>query len=183
MLMTPLVYKAIDRAAQLHHGQMRKDGKTPFIVHPCAVGLIVSQYTDDQDTIIAGILHDTIEDVEGYEYKNIQQEFSKNIADIVKGVTHIVGKDWLETRNNYLNTLKNASDQSVIVSCADKIHNIYSSVDGLEQYGESFWNNFVAPPEQHIWFYKEVLHIAQHRLNNDVVVALEKSILQLEHKI
>ncbi|MEK7182016.1 MAG: HD domain-containing protein, partial [Patescibacteria group bacterium] len=63
MFLTPQIDKAIQRATVLHHGQERKGTGAPYIVHPYAVAFLLAHYTDDEDVIIAGLLHDVLEDV------------------------------------------------------------------------------------------------------------------------
>lgn len=179
-ILSPLIHKGMKRAAQLHHGQMRKDKKTPFIIHPFAVGFILSSYTNDENTIVAGFLHDVLEDVEGYTYEEMCKEFSKEIASIVKGVTRGNSTNWEESSKEYLENLASASNESVMVSVADKIHNIASSIDGVQEFGDKFWDNFVAQPKDYIWFYNSVLEIAEDKLDNKITQELENSIEKLQ---
>lgn len=60
------VHKAIARAAVLHQSQTRKGDGYPYIVHPYSVAMILAQYTEDEEILIDGLLHDVLEDVEGY---------------------------------------------------------------------------------------------------------------------
>jgi GTP pyrophosphokinase len=61
-IFTGRVERAIALAIRAHEGQSRKDGQLPYVVHPVTVALILSRYTGDEDTIIAGLLHDVLED-------------------------------------------------------------------------------------------------------------------------
>ena len=82
MLYSPLIQKAIDFAVSVHRTQTRKGKATPYIVHSLSVGLILSRVTDNEDIIIAGILHDTIEDCKPYgsvTKELIAQEFNLKI--------------------------------------------------------------------------------------------------------
>ena len=60
---TPTLDRALAVAARCHAGQTRKDEPTPYIAHPVAVALIVSDFTDDEDVAVAALLHDVLEDV------------------------------------------------------------------------------------------------------------------------
>ena len=88
MEITPKIQKAINMASQLHIGQTRKGGPDlPFIVHPFSVAWILANYTDNEDIIVAGLLHDVLEDVRGYKFDNLKNDFGEKIAKIVKEVS------------------------------------------------------------------------------------------------
>ncbi|GEM_PF-1842117 len=83
-----LLKKAYEISKFFHQGQLRKDGKTPYIVHPMSVGLLLAEVNSDLETVIAGILHDTIEDTK-YTLENLQKDFGKVVARLVNGVTFL----------------------------------------------------------------------------------------------
>ena len=174
MKLTPLIYKAIHEAARLHNGQTRKIVELPFIVHPFSVGFILAQYTDDEEVIAAGILHDTVEDVEGYTNEDVSRDFSERVARIVAGVTEPEHGTWREIRQIYLDGLRSGSDESVMVSVADKIHNILSTIEGVEKFGVGIWEKFHATPVDYLWYYEEVMAIAKERLDNPIVKEFEE---------
>ncbi|MEX0916608.1 MAG: HD domain-containing protein [Candidatus Spechtbacterales bacterium] len=173
MKLTPLIYKAIHEAARLHDGQTRKIIELPFIVHPFSVGFILAHYTDDEEVIAAGILHDTLEDVKGYEYRDLRANFGNRVADIVMNVTEYQDGSWREIRQFYLNTLRGGTTEAVMVSCADKIHNILSTIEGIEAKGEGFWGEFQGGRADYLWYYEEVLAIAKERLDSPIVQEFE----------
>ena len=82
-----LVEKAYYFGKKAHDGQFRKSGE-PYFIHPVAVANILCDMELDIETIIAGLLHDVVEDTE-YTYEDIEREFSKEIADLVDGVTKL----------------------------------------------------------------------------------------------
>ena len=84
MTSTPKIEKARETATRLHQGQKRKDGISPYIVHPLSVVTILEKYTKDEDTICAAWLHDTLEDSKAYDYERLEKDFGKQIAGIVK---------------------------------------------------------------------------------------------------
>ena len=183
MKLTPLIYKAIHEAARLHNGQTRKIIELPFIVHPFSVGFILAQYTDDEEVIAAGILHDTVEDVEGYTNEDVAREFGQRVAHIVEGVTEPEHGTWREIRQVYLDGLRSGSDEAVMVSVADKIHNILSTIEGIEAKGEEFWNEFQGGRQDYLWYYEEVMAIAKERLNNPIVKEYEEVLSKAKETI
>ena len=84
---SPRLEKAIEVATKAHEGQLRKTGE-PYIIHPIAVMKILQEWNMDEDTVIAGILHDTVEDTT-LTLKEIEEEFGKDVAFLVNGVTKL----------------------------------------------------------------------------------------------
>ena len=79
------IKKAITFADNAHEGQYRKSGE-PYLVHPINVGLILASLKMDADTIVAGLLHDVVEDCE-IPLARVKKEFGKNVGNLVNGVT------------------------------------------------------------------------------------------------
>ena len=88
--LTPQERKRIERAIELgknaHEGQKRKSDGSPYFVHPLAVAEILCEWGADSDTIIAGLLHDTVEDT-SITLGDIKKEFGVSVAALVEGVT------------------------------------------------------------------------------------------------
>jgi len=168
MKYTPRLEKAIRTAAILHKEQFRKDG-TPYFSHPYSVAVILSEYTDDEDIIIAGLMHDTIEDVEGYTHEKLKDSFGERVADIVEGVTQERWsghkeipkperiKMYEEMLQRDLDKIDKAGPGSVLVSGADKIHNLLSIMEGAKNEGENYLNHFKSNLEQKLRYYRHAL--------------------------
>ena len=182
MKLTPKIQQAIIKAAILHSDQVRKEGNFPFIIHPYSVAAILSNYTDNEDIIIAGLLHDVLEDVPGYSESDMRRDFGDKITEIVKGVSE--DKDpnnksnekesWQYRKNKYLEGLKNDSQESLMVCAADKIHNLSSMTEAYKEKGAVAFVNFNSSIEQRMEFHKNVLKILKERLENNIVFELEK---------
>jgi len=187
MQLTENIEKAIQKSAILHDGQRRKGGKQPpYIIHPFAVAVIVSQYTDDENTIIAGLLHDTIEDT-GYMKEEMEHDFGKTVTEIVQGVTEEKERNgeklpWKTRKISYIETLKKAPEASLMVSAADKIHNLSSMIRDCGELENDMWKIFTPGKNEQLWFYSEVLEVLKKRLNNDVVSEFE-AVFQKAKKI
>ena len=179
MIYTSRVEHAIRKASVLHDGQKRKgSGAIPYISHLFSVAVILSKYTDDEDTIIAGLLHDSIEDTE-YTEKGLKEEFGGKIAAIVFGVTEEKTKNgiklsWKERKDDYLSLLQKSSEQTLMVAAADKIHNLQSAVNDFKSTGEIFWaNRDYGKSDEQQWFFGEVLAILKKKLQSKIVNELE----------
>lgn len=189
MKLTQKIQQAINLASRLHLGQVRKgDSGLPYISHPFSVAWILSNYTEDEDIIVAGILHDVLEDVKGYYYDDMVRDFGERVAHIVKGVSE--DKDpniesdekatWEERKSKYLANLENDSDEALMVCAADKIHNLQSMISAYKEKGDALWDNFNSPKEKKLWLYQEILKFMKERLNNPIVNELEEVYDQAE---
>ena len=189
MKLTPKIQQAINLASRLHSGQTRKgDSGLPYISHPFSVAWILSNYTDDEDVIVGALLHDVLEDVKGYYYDDLVKDFNERVAQIVKGVSEDKdpniesdGQATWETRKlKYLAGLENDSDESLLVCCADKIHNLQSMIDAYKEKGEELWTYFNSPKDKKLWIYQEILKFMKKRLNSPIVSELEDVYSQAE---
>lgn len=189
MKLTQKIQQAINLTSRLHLGQVRKgDSGLPYISHPFSVAWILSNYTEDEDVIIGGLLHDVLEDVKGYYYDDMVRDFGERVAQIVKGVSE--DKDpnvesderatWEERKSKYLAGLEHDSEESLMVCAADKIHNLQSMINAYKKKGEALWENFNSPKEKKLWLYQEILKFMKGRLNNPIVNELEEVYNQAE---
>lgn len=107
MQLTSKIRKALRLAATQHDGQYRRDNTTPFIIHPVEVALVVSEYTDNEDIISAALLHDVLEDTQGYTYEKLAEEYGNKVADIVQSLTDepLPELSWNEKHTKYLENL------------------------------------------------------------------------------
>jgi (p)ppGpp synthase/HD superfamily hydrolase len=177
MKLTPKLNLAIKVAARAHAGQLRKgDGVTPYITHPFGVAVILSGYTENEDVVVAGLLHDTIEDT-SYTFEEMGRDFGTAVADIVREVTEVKVKNgapqgWQERKDAYLAKLEVATDAAMLVSAADKIYNLTSIADDFSIRGEAIWENFFGGRERFFWFNRAAVLILKTRLKNPIISEL-----------
>jgi (p)ppGpp synthase/HD superfamily hydrolase len=141
-----------------NHGQVRKgDGETPYVVHPVTVALILSRYTDDEDTIIAGLLHDVLEDTDLGEAE-IARELGEKVLAMVQDVTEpdLPGLSWDTRKLRYLRKIERAPRGSLLIACADKIANLISMIAAHASQGDTIWERFHASVAQRLAFYRQV---------------------------
>ena len=124
-----LLEKAYHKADDMHAGQKRKSGEE-YIIHPLCVAIILINLRMDLETIIAGILHDIVEDTE-YTLDDVKKDFSETIANIVDGVTKLtelnIANDKVEQQAENLRHMFLAMSHDVrviIVKLADRLHNL-----------------------------------------------------------
>ncbi len=130
---SPRIEQAVKLAKEAHEGQFRKTGE-PYIVHPLAVKKILEEWHMDEDTIIAGILHDTVEDTK-LTLDDIRKEFGESVSFLVDGVTKIstartgmrdIDTYLPETKDNFLRLMIALGDdiRVLIIKLADRLHNL-----------------------------------------------------------
>ena len=124
-----LIEKAYKLSREAHKEQVRKSGE-PYIIHPLWVGIILADLEMDKETIVAGMLHDTVEDTE-MTVEDITREFGEEVALLVDGVTKLgqlsYSKDKLEVQAENLRKmfLAMAKDiRVIIIKLADRLHNM-----------------------------------------------------------
>jgi len=154
MIYTEKIQRAIRFSIKTHEvyqKQKRKGKDVPYITHPLTVGLILACAGASEDVIVAGILHDTIEDSIGEKKvtrEMLEQRFGVSVADLVESVTE-KRKDlpWAERKQEALEHIEQFSQQSVLVKSADVISNLSELFDDYTREGEATWKRFNAPKE------------------------------------
>jgi (p)ppGpp synthase/HD superfamily hydrolase len=188
MYFTPRIDHALQTAAQLHSNHTRRDKeKTPYITHLMATMLIASQVTDDEDTLIACLMHDSVEDVVGFEQADLKKLYGERVANIVYHVTEQNAKEggalpipsWITRKENYLKLLQEGPVESHIVSVADKLHNLTNFIHMYHNEGEEMLQRFHGSIPNMIWYTEEVISIASKTLGNDNLL-IQKLTVQLE---
>ncbi|MCA1927145.1 MAG: bifunctional (p)ppGpp synthetase/guanosine-3',5'-bis(diphosphate) 3'-pyrophosphohydrolase [Calditerrivibrio sp.] len=130
------LHKAYVYAAQKHRGQLRKSGE-PYLSHPLNVSLILAEMNMDVDTVIAGILHDTLEDTDA-TYEELMSLFGSDVAFLVDGVSKI-GKISFKSSEekmaeNFRKMLISMSKdvRVIVIKLADRLHNM-RTIDHLSE--------------------------------------------------
>ncbi len=163
--------KALRVAARAHAKSSkpnRKGSDIPYIIHPFGVMLIAGNVTDDEDVLIACLLHDVLEDVDKaiYGEPEMLADFDERVVAIVKDVSKSATiSSWRERSNAYLDHLENkASEEAVIVSTADKIHNLTSILIDYKEVGEELWQRFTTKSvADQLWWYESILEVVTKR--------------------
>ncbi|WP_316568784.1 HD domain-containing protein [Neobacillus sp. YIM B06451] len=152
-----LIDKALRFAAEAHEGQYRKGTKTPYITHPVAVGMLLLKHGYSEELVAAGILHDTVEDTDA-TLEDIETRFGRNVAEVVAGCSEPDKTlSWEERKEHTIELLKTTSNEIRAVACADKLHNISSILDDVEQGGDEVWSRFNRGRDKQEWYYRSLI--------------------------
>jgi adenylylsulfate kinase len=158
----PFLTSAFELAARHHKGQERKGG-LPYIVHPVAVAKMLQSSNAPKEAVVAGLLHDALEDT-GCELEELITKAGPKAAKIVCEVTD---KDktvlWKQRKKNYLANLKKASKEAMLVACADKIDNLTSLIKDCRVKGEGFPSSFRAQFKEKLANYHNIYKLIHSR--------------------
>lgn len=164
--------RALAFAARAHRDQFRKGTKdhpdnlgefigqgVPYIMHPAAVGMLLLEHGATDDGVVAGILHDVIEDAQ-VDRALVEQEFGSRVAELVTAASEPdKSLPWLERKEHTINFLAATEDLEVkLIAAADKLHNVQSIQLDLEKVGESVWDRFNANASKkaQAWYYHSI---------------------------
>ena len=148
--------KAVCFAAQAHETQLRKGSATPYILHPMEVCCILNAMGADNDLLMAGLLHDTLEDTSATAYQ-LEKEFGPEVCQLVCRHTEDKSKSWTERKERTIRELSDADERLQMLVLADKLANLRSMVRDFETLGAQLWDRFNAPKERQAWYYTSIL--------------------------
>ena len=190
-----VINHALAFAAKHHDRQVRKGTKLPYLTHPANVALILARYGRNDETIVAGILHDVIEDcvAEGYTRAMLEQrigdKFGPKVLDTVLAVTYRkldndgVELSGEERKADYLERLSGASEEARWVCAADKIHNASSIVADLKRTvdTETIWKRFGGGRAGTSRWYRQVYdRLHELGFNAPIMAELDKASSELQ---
>lgn len=157
-------------AAKHHDRQVRKGTKLPYLTQPANVAVILARYNRDEATIVAGILHDVVQDCvrDGYTRDMLEQRIGEKFGDevlatVLEVTPRRVDDDGIdlsadEKKTDYINRLGSASESALWVCAADKVHNVNSILADLGRTfdPESVWSRSAGGRAATVKWYRDV---------------------------
>jgi (p)ppGpp synthase/HD superfamily hydrolase len=185
---------ALAFAAKHHDQQVRKGTRLPYLTHPANVALILTRYGCNEETVVAGILHDVIEDCvrEGMTREMLEErighKFGNSVLTTVLAVTHRkIDDDGIEMssderKEDYLERLSLANEDALWVCAADKVHNANSILSDLRRtaFPETVWGRLSAGREGTIrWYTRVAERLRELQFGAPIVAELEAAAVGL----
>ena len=176
MYSTDRISAAFALAALVHEKQTRKSTDIPYISHPMAVAAQVSVWGGSEDQFIAALLHDVVEDGGAQYMPVIEEHFGKHVLDLVMACSDAAPQRgqpkgaWIERKEKYIANLRSAADEVLLISAADKWHNLASILADAKQLGEMVFDRFIRQDFERtdkkkmvLWYYKEIISVYRER--------------------
>lgn len=159
---------ALRFALASHQTQRRKGSSVPYITHPVGVSAILAQHGYAEEVVLAGLLHDVIEDAQVLPGE-LARRFGARVASLVQGVTEqkqAHGKDirWEVRKAQQLEHLCEADLDVVALKAADALHNVRSITRDLRVRGDSVWSVFKRSRDSQLDYYRAVARITRERI-------------------
>ncbi|MCA9362629.1 bifunctional (p)ppGpp synthetase/guanosine-3',5'-bis(diphosphate) 3'-pyrophosphohydrolase [Candidatus Kaiserbacteria bacterium] len=168
------VEQAIKAAALLHQDQLRKGTvELPYITHLMAVMFILRDYTRDEDTLVAALLHDTLEDTD-YTLEELKLDFGETVAKYVETLTEPkyngeTKLSWVDTKKGYAKQLKTGPVEAVMIAAADKTHNFRSMVEDYYDDHDRYLRDFGTHLDARLEAYQHIANTINSRLKDGIV--------------
>ena len=122
------ILAAFELAVRAHDGQKRRDG-SPYVTHAAAAACIIAEMGLDEDSIVAALLHDTIEDT-SVTHEDIARQFGKSVAEIVEGVTKLTRVNYTSREEEQMENMRKMlmamshDIRVILIKLADRLHNM-----------------------------------------------------------
>lgn len=186
---------ALAFAAKHHDQQVRKGTRLPYLTHPANVAIILTRYGQDEQTVVAGILHDVIEDCVRESFtrdvleQRIGDKFGNEVLDTVLSVTQRrIDDDGIELsaderREDYLQRLEHAGDRARWVCAADQVHNTCTIVADLRRTIDpnSVWMRQSGGKAGTIAYHRRVYdRLREVQFSGAIMDELERAVVALE---
>ena len=190
-LTEPLISDAFAYAVKLHPTQVRKQAEgeekadgIPYISHLMMVSALVLEHEGSEAEAIAALLHDGPEDAGGREtLEEIREMFGDEVAGIVETCTDTFEKkkpDWWPRKCAYHDALRQGSDSAILVSLADKTHNLEATRLDVQELGAGFWDRFTQGRQGSLWYYATLLEIYRERVTSETMPRAVRLVDRLE---
>lgn len=159
------ITEAREYAIAAHHGQRRKISGRPFVVHPAGVAAILAAAGFGADVVIAGLLHDAVEDGAATR-ADIESRFGNVVWSLVAGVTNgDCPGSWRERKCRALRKLEGAATDCLAVKCADALDNVRSIRRDLKRSGDLVWRR-LRSRTQLKWYFESLSRLFGARLRD-----------------
>jgi (p)ppGpp synthase/HD superfamily hydrolase len=168
------IEQAIRAAAVLHHDQNRKGSMPfPYVTHLMSVAFMLHDYTDNEDIIVAALLHDTVEDTD-YTLDELQEDFGGTVRELVETLSEPTNQGdrrytWKEKKMEYAKQLKKGPKDAILIAAADKVHNFRTVVEEYFDAPERFLQDFGKNLDERLEVYQTIANVINNRLEGPLL--------------
>ncbi|MDR1493490.1 MAG: HD domain-containing protein [Planctomycetaceae bacterium] len=195
--MTERFDEAIKLALQLHRYQKRKGREAPYISHLLRVAGLVMEFAGEshqetaEDTAIAAMLHDAVEDQGGLATAMlIREQFGERVERFVLACSDSATtqdqpkkRPWRERKEAAIVNIQIAEPESRLIIACDKLDNLRSMISNYRVVGEQLWKRFHAGRDDQLWYFRGMIDALRNAGNCPVMTELEDEIKKLENLI
>ena len=168
--------QALALAAEAFRHKRRKSTEIPYLAHLLQVMVTVAEHGGDEDQLIAAVLHDYLEDIEGSSAEDLAGRFGPRVAGMVAALSDTAVRPkppWGPRKLQYLAHLRAAPAEVKLISAADKLHNARSIHRDLHAVGTDVFDRFSASRARTLWYYREVVRSLASGWSHPLVDELE----------
>lgn len=182
--MGKMLSKAITYATEKHKDQKRKGKSIPYIVHPLEVMNILYRMVagTDEDLLVAGLLHDVVEDAR-VPISEIEAEFGSDVASLVAAHSEDKSKSWEERKEQDCQAVANAEKRVQMLVLADKLSNIRDMAQDYTDLKEKLWERFNRGKDKQAWYYRRSGEVLAAMGKDPKTAWAYKEYLELLHKV
>jgi (p)ppGpp synthase/HD superfamily hydrolase len=190
LILTTRFTEAVEYAREIHQGT-RKGGRVPYMAHLLGVTALVMgengnvPFPVSEDLAIAALLHDAVEDEGGLtRLRDIEARFGVGVAEIVEGCTDSFEtdsnnkEDWKPRKSAYIERLRSETGGTLLVSIADKLHNVQATLVDFKQLGQEVWGRFKRGRDEQLWYFEELIKVYDKNCTGWRIVAELKHVVK-----
>lgn len=180
---TPRFDAAAAFAIAAFRQHQRKASHVPYITHLFGVCALVGEYGGDEDQMIAALLHDWLEDVQGATPEELTERFGERVSRMVAALSDSAAPppgekkpDWRPRKEAYLAHLRDAPADVKLISCADKLHNCQTIRADHDRVGDAVFTRFTGRRDGTLWYYDAVCHALGHGWQSPLLGRLRREV-------
>jgi len=153
--------RAVTWALRDFRAIIRKGSGVPYVTHLFAVTALVGEHGGDEDQLIAAMLHDWLEDIEGASSEALEDEFGPRVRAIVEALSDVIAirpkPPWKDRKDAFLVRIRAEEPDVKLVCAADKLHNAQTLLRDLRSVGMSTLDRFNGGREGTLWYHSAVV--------------------------
>ncbi|NOY27271.1 MAG: HD domain-containing protein [Oligoflexia bacterium] len=160
----------------------RKSTKIPYLAHLLQVMVTVAEHGGDEEQMVAAVLHDYLEDIDGSSAEELSSRFGPRVARLVVALSDTTLRPkpaWAPRKRRYLEHLAAAPAEVKLISAADKLHNAQSILRDLKTVGPIVFDRFSVSSARTLWYYRQVVCSLSSGWEHPLLVDLRHVVLSV----